>query len=314
MSGVLFYQYLLLDKQKHHFYGVNPRFSMNWTISSRLKTGASFSYSKNLPDENLFYYGNIMNSYRSLTAGCIDFSTGKSANVSTSMEYKDVIKTLFADLRFSLSKRYQTKITGQDFVDDYILNYYYSGKQTTEILSVSGSLSKGIEVINGIVAFYPAFIRAKSGISRNGTIIPFSSDSYLIRGKLNSRFSKKSNLTYEISYNHSINRMETNRQYFSSNRLSESLKLTCSPIKILQMGYSLEHYCNQLTENNYKHFFFSDVSASYLPCERWEFTCSIKNIFNEKHYSYFIENELTSFYRSYSIRPRNVLLSATYRF
>ena len=314
VSGVLFYQYISLEKQKHHFYGANPRFSLNWTISSRLKTGASFSYSKNLPDENLYYYGNIMNSYRSLTAGYIDFSTGKTANFSTSMEYKDVIKTLFADLRFSLSRGRQTKITGQDFVDDYIISYYYPGKQTNEMLYVSGSLSKGIERISGIIAFYPLYIKSRSSISRNGIMIPFSSDSYNIKGRVNSKLSKKSSLTYEVTYGHSINRMDANRQYFSSNRMSESLKLTYSPIKILQMSYVFDHYCNELSQNNFKNFFFSDISASFLPGNRWEFACSIKNIFNEKHYSYFIESELTSFYRSYTIRPRNVLVSATYRF
>jgi len=108
--------------------------------------------------------------------------------------------------------------------------------------------------------------------------------------------------------------MEANRQYFSSNRFTESIKLTYSPMKILQMSYMFDHYCNQLTENNYKHFIFSDVSVSFLPENRWEFACSIKNIFNEKYYSYFIESELTSIYRSYTIRPRNVLVSATYRF
>jgi len=80
------------------------------------------------------------------------------------------------------------------------------------------------------------------------------------------------------------------------------------------MSYLLNHYCNQLTENNYKHFFFSDVSISFLPGKRWEFACSFKNIFDERYYSYFTENELTSFYRRYTLRPRNVLLSATYRF
>ena len=80
------------------------------------------------------------------------------------------------------------------------------------------------------------------------------------------------------------------------------------------MSYSLDHYCNELTSKEYKNFILSDVSMSYLPGNRWEFAFSVKNIFNERHYSYFVENELTSFYRSYTIRPRNVLASATYRF
>ena len=313
LSGVLFYQYLSLESQKSHFYGVNPIFSMNWTISSRLKTGANLSYSKELPDENLFYFGNIMNNYRNLTAGYIDFSTGKSLIYSTNIEYKDVIKTFFADLKFTLLKRHQTKVSGQDFDGDCILNYLYPGNQTTEIFSVFGSLSKGVKFISGVASFYPAFIRSKSSISRNSIKIPYFSDSYILRGNVNSKLNKKSNVIYEVSYSHSKNQMEYNRLYFSSNRLSESFKVTYSPLKLLQMSYTLDHYCNELASNHYKNFIFSDISISFLPGNRWEFVCSVKNIFNERTYSYFIENELTSFYRSYTIRPRNILLSATYR-
>jgi len=321
LSGVLYYQSLSLEKQKHHFWGVNPHFSVNWTMTSRLTTSANISYSKVLPDESLFYHGNIMNSYRSLTAGYIDFSTGKSANFSAKIAYKDVIKILFADLGVSFSKRRHPKIPGQDFIDDYILSYYDTGNMTTEMLSVSGSLSKGIEFIRGVAIFSPLFIRSKSGISRNGITIPYSSDSYIFRYRINSQLIKNCDVTYDVSYRHNKNRMESDRQYFSSTRLSESIKVTYSPIKILQMGYTLEHYCNELTSNNYKNFILSDFFVSYLAgtfsltqSNRWEFACLVKNIFNESYYSYFIENELTSFYRSYTIRPRNVLISATYRF
>ena len=314
LSGVLFFQNLSIENRMRQFYGFDPRLSFSWMPSSRFNASTSFSHSKIFPDENMFFHGNIMNNYRSLTTGYFDFSTGKNANFSTRMEYKDVVKIFFADLRVTLSKRRQTKIKEQGFEGDYILNYFSPGNQTSEMFSVSGSLSKGIELNRTVASIYPAFVHNKSSISRNGITIPFSSDSYIFRGRLSSRVGKNSNLTYEASYSHSINRMELNRQYFSSNRLSQSLKMAYSPLKILQLSYTFDHYCNELTRNNYKNFIFSDVSASYLPGNRWEFAFSVKNIFDEKEYSYFIENELTAFYRNYTIRPRNVLLSVSYMF
>ena len=315
LSIPLLYQTLSLENRTHHFYGANPRFSLNWIASAMLKFGASVTYSNDMPDESLFYHGQIMNNYRNLTSGYIDFSTGKSSSVSANMEYKNVINTLFADFRIGLSKISQTKISGQDFIDDYIKNYYYSGNRTTEMLIISGSLSKGIELINGIVVIYPLFIRNKSSTVRNGLTIPFSSDSYSIRGRLNSRIGLQCNLTYDISYAHSRHLMdESNLPYFSSNCLSQSLKVTYSPIKSLQMGYTFDHYCNELSMNNFKNFFFSDVSVSYLLGKRWEFALNGKNIFDERYYSYFIESDLTTLYKSYTLRQRNILLSTICRF
>ena len=315
LSGLLYYQALSFENQIKHLYGINPRFSLNWTVSPLLSMRTSISCANNLPDESLYYHGQIMRNYRSVSSGYIDFSTGKTANYSASIAYKDVIKALFADIGVLYSKGRYTKISGQDFIDDYIVSLYYPGNQTTEMLTVSGSLSKGIGLINGVAAIYPSFIRSKSSMERNGITIPYSSETWSVRGNINSRVSRKCNLVYDVSYGYSKNLMDaSNRQYSSSTRLSESLKVTWSPLKMLQMRYVVDHYCNELTTGNYKHFIFSDVSVSYLPGNRWEFACSVKNILDERYYSYFIESELTTFYRSYTIRPRNILASATYRF
>jgi len=314
VSGMFFYQALALGNQAHQFFGVNPYLSFNWILSSMLTVKASASYSRNLPDESLFYYGNILNNYRNYTAGYIDFSTGNNSNISARMEYKDVIKTLFADVGVMLMKRHNTKISGQDFVGDSILNYFYSYNSNREMLSVSGSVSKGIEFINGTVFLFPAYSHNWASMLRNGIFIPYSSDTYSLSGRINPRIGTKCNLTYNVSYAINKYHMENDQQYFSSNHFSESLKVTYSLIKSLQLSYSLDHYCNELTSNNYKNFIFSDFYVSYLPGNRWEFSCFVKNIFDMRGYSYFIDNQLSTFYGSYKIRPRNILLSATYRF
>ena len=314
LSGLLFYQTIFLDNKWHQFYGVNPRLSMNWIVSSMLNIGATASYSNNLPDENLFYHGTILNNYRTQTAGYIDFSTGNSVTYSANIAYKDIIEVLFSNLSIMYSKRENTKISGQNFVGDYILNYYQPGKISNEMISVSGSFSKGIDFLRGSIILSPIFAHNESSILRNGVTLPYSSDSYILKGMINSRIGGKCNLTYEASYTYSKNKTESNRQYFSSKRLYESLKVTYSLIKSLQMNYRIDHYINELSRNNYKHFIFSDISVSYLPGNRWELSCGVKNIFDKRDYSYFLESELSTFYRSYKIRPRNILFSATYRF
>ena len=314
LSGLLFYQTILLDKKWHHIFGVNPRLSINWTVSSMLSMGASASYSNNLPDENLYYHGTILNNYRTQTAGYIDFSTGNTTSFSANVAYKDVLEALFTNLIITYLKRENTRISGQDFVGDYILNIYQPGKISTEMLSVSGSFSKGIDFLKSSIVISPLFAHNKSSILRNSVTIPYTSDSYIVKCMINSRLSRKCNLIYEASYNYNKNKMESNREYFSSKRLYESLKITYSFVKSLQMNCKFDHYMNELSKNNYKNSFFSDISISYLPGNRWELSCGIKNIFNERNYSYFIENELSTFYKSYKIRPRNILASATYRF
>ena len=315
LSSRFYYQALSVENRTHHFYGANPSFSMNWIASAMFKIGASIGYSNDLPNESLFYNGQIMNNYRNLTTGFIDFTTGSGGSVSANMEYKNVITTLFANLNVRLSKRNTTRIAGQDFIDDYIISSYYPGRMTTESCVASGSLSKGIELTNGIVAVYPLFMFIKSSMERNGVTIPFTSEMYTLRGMMNTKIIRSVMISYEPSYGLNRQRMNASSQpYFTTNRFSQTLKVAYSPIKVMQVSYRFDHYCNELSPDKYKNFFFSDISVSYLPGSRWEFLLNVKNIFNERFYTYFIESDLTSFYRSFTIRPRNILVSATYRF
>lgn len=314
LSSPLFYQTLSLEKKQHQFYGINPCFTFDWIASSRLKVSSYLSYMNDLPDENLFYHGQILNNYRNLTVGYIDFSTGECAVASINLEYKDVIKMLFSHLELTWMSKEYTKISGQEFKDDFILNYYYPGNRKTETLFVSGSVTKGIEGINGSVLLSPSFVQNRSSLVRNEVTLPYSSESYSIKGRLASTIARKINLTYEVLYSHNKYKMENDRKYMFSNRMAQSLKITYSPIKALQMSYTFDHYCNHLDEDNYKNFFLSDFSISWLLGSRWELAMSVHNILDEKYYSYFIESELTSFYQSYTIRPRNTLLTCMYRF
>ena len=310
----IFYQQLSLDKESHTTTGINPSFSMDWIASSMLKLRASAGTAKNLPDESLYYYGDIMNDYRNLTTGYIDFSTGRSTFYSTGVDYKDVVALFFANLNLSYSQNKRTRISEQNFQDEYIYHFYSPGETETNTLAVSGSISKGIGKINGTFSLFPVYTHNKSSIVRNGTTIPYQSDIYSIRGTINSRPINWCDLNYIASYSYNQYRMNENTQYATSNRLSESLKASFYFLKSLQLSYVLEHYCNELSPGNYKNFVFSDITASYLIGNRWEMACAIRNIFDEKQYSYFAENELITIHQNYKIRPRNILTSATYRF
>lgn len=313
LSANVLYQTMSLDNKWHHTFGVNPRFSMNWTVSSMFKVYGSASWSKDMPNENLFYNGVIMNNYRRYTAGYIDFSCGESATASVNLEYKDVVKSFFANLGVTFLKKINTRVSGQNFEDDYIIDYYIPGTNTSDMLSVMGSVSKGIEAINGTVTLSPLFSTSQTSILRNGVTIPYSSNSYSLRAMFNTKITANCNITYNAAFAYNKNKMEA-QQYFSSIRFTESLKFAYSPLKSLQLSCNADHYCNELTRNNYKNFIFLDFTVSYLPGNSWELTCGVKNILDEKYYSYYTESELSTFYKSYKIRPRNILLSATFRF
>ena len=313
LSLPVYYQHLVFNNKSNNFYGLNPSFLFFWDVSSSIRLSSSILFSKNLPDESLLYEGNIMSNYRNLSAGYIDFSRGQNMNASMGIRYRNVLKMLFANANLSVSRQERHRVLEQNFIGDYILNFYSPEDAKTDRISIGGSVSKGIRSIDGVVAFYPSFSHNESNLKRNGTKIPYKSDNYSLRGKINSQAFRWCDLTYEASY--AYNQSQTKGQNHTSySRFSESFTTAFSLFKPLQLNLLFEHYLNELNPGTYKNFVFSDISASYLFRDRWELALEIKNLFNERNYSYFIESESSTFYQNYRIRPRDILLNATYRF
>ena len=313
LSLPVFYQYLSVTGKYGKIPGINPRFNFSWTGSPKTSFAISGSYRMELPDENLFYTGNILSNYRIMNSGYINFDTGDSYSTSASIRYKNVMKLFFADATVILSKTIRRKISNQDFINDYILNGYFPAHIENENIIINGSISKDINWLYGIIAFYPMWSAGKRVMMRNEIKLPYYNQLYALRGVINSKVVKWCNMNYNFSYMYNTFRIE-NQGINSYDQLSQSLNIDFFLLKQLQLKYTFEHYRNEQNEGVYKNFVFSDITMSYLLGTRWEFSCFVKNIFDEKRYSYFNESELVSNKHDYRIRGRDIILNVTYRF
>ncbi len=314
INANLYYQPMNVGGDWHNIYGVNPRASMTYIASPTLKLRASGSYVNGMPDESRFFDGYIMSNYRNLSLGYLGMQTGYSTVASTAIEYKDVLKSLFANINFSYSKGKEERISAQDFEDEYIVSYYIPGEQEYQAIMLYGSVGTNIDVFNSTITLSPMFLKNRSTIVRNSESLPYDSESYSARLAISSEI--RHNLTFTYSGNVAYNKFRSNSEadYSSISRYSQKMKLSYAPIKKIQLSYGFEHFCNELQTDEFKNFFFSDISGSYLWGKRTELTLSVKNIFDENYYSYFTESDLSSFYRSYKIRPRNILVEFMHRF
>ena len=104
--------------------------------------------------------------------------------------------------------------------------------------------------------------------------------------------------------------------------MTQSLELIFSPAQKFNFSLLGDHFMNQISGNVetnefiYKHFFIVDFKAEYKINARWELIASVTNMLNEKIYSYSLESTVppSNAVTSYVIRPRNVLLSAFFKF
>ena len=75
-----------------------------------------------------------------------------------------------------------------------------------------------------------------------------------------------------------------------------------------------EHYYNEITADQNKHFLLADAEFIYRLPTGLEFTASVRNIFDQDVYTFTTYSVLRAINQEYVIRPRNVLASVFFRF
>lgn len=309
----VFYQYLYIKGQSNDVAKINPSIRLNYEPDSRWTMFLSGAYSTELPNEKLFYEGNILSNYRTMNSGYINFDLGNYYYTSAGIKYKNVLKLFFADASVTLSSSQNKKMSNQYFVNDIIVYDYFPSPVTNKSINVGGSVSKGFDWLKGTITVRPSWNRGEKTLIRNNVKLPYDDQSYSVRTKINSNVLNWCNLVYNfnLSYNEYKIDGKKNSNY---NNFSQSFTADFFLTKTIQFKYRIEHFRNQLDDKKHKNFTFSDITASYLMGTRWEFSCYVKNMFNQKRYSYFTESDLISNRQEYKIRGTDILLNAIYRF
>lgn len=97
------------------------------------------------------------------------------------------------------------------------------------------------------------------------------------------------------------------------NRIRGQFTLGISPTKSLTARLTTEHYHNEYTINQYKHFVFTDIDVTYSFYSGIELNLAVNNLLGHQTYDYTIMGNLTKTQTIYQIRPRNALVSIYFK-
>ncbi len=313
----LSYQYrnrLTEEKEPTSRFLLSPGLYMRYHVTSRLSASVSGRLSQSPVEEQSFYEGVILQNYRSLARGLIDYETGTQKSLTLSTSYKNPLKAFFANASVMRSWSYSPRISDRSFIDDFILYTYISQPHYSDVWMLNGNVSKGIDAIRGMVSVRSSYLFSGASMFQNGIETPYSSDLWTVSPKINSRFSDWGGFVYELEF--SRNRLSLTNSETESSYTNLSQKLTChiTPFKTWSLELVGEHYYNEITADVSKHFFLSDAAFTYSFRGGWELNLSVTNIFNQRIYAYTLFDGLTSMVREYRIRPRNFLASVFFRF
>lgn len=307
-----FQDWVFHDKRYKNRFISAPSININYFITPLLTIKAQGSIGNKPLDESLFFRGYILQNYRNLQQGLIDFTTDKVKSVSAGIVYRNSLKSCFYNFNMTRMWTENAYINGRNFEGDYIVNTRFAQKNDRKSWILTGRFSKGIDKLHGMIAIDLMYINNRTSMMQDGIQTPYTSDWFTISPQFNFRPVSWSNIVYKCTFGRNILELPTTSS--SSNRFTQSLEIVFVPTQQVDIKLKGEHYYNELNAKQSKTLFMADASFTYRISPSFEIGGIISNILDKKVYSYTLYDQLTNYDYRYMIRPRNYMLQATLTF
>ncbi|WP_321296082.1 carboxypeptidase-like regulatory domain-containing protein [Marinifilum fragile] len=306
--------YVLDEKKSVSKFMIAPRMYLRYHFTSRLSASISASLAKKPIEEQQFYKGLLLQNYRNLSRGILNFDAGIRKSVMLSTHFKVPLKAFFANASVIRVWNTSKRIRERFFVDEFIVNGFATQESTLKMWMANGQISKGLSNPHNILSISGSYMKFRANTLQNDIETPYSSVRWDVKPKVKLRMLSWLNISYEMKYMKESLSASSTGTYSSSEMFSQVLSGNFAYKSKWYFQLLGEHYNNRLSSSNSKHLFLADAEFTYSINNRWELNFAAKNIFDEKEYNYSIYDALTRVDKEYEIRPRTIMASIFFRF
>lgn len=299
------------DASEHNKLMFSPNLSFKWYVTPRLRLSLSGSSSLESLDASRFYDGLIMQDFQYISQGYAGYLHSRSKLVRGGFYYNDALNSLHTILNVSRSFRKSPYTITRRFIGDYIILSAIELESKSDSWQATLMFSKGINLWNGVFNVRAQYLNSDAKMLQNNELTDYNNQTLNIRSGFDFSFYKDMRFRYGLTLGYSkmdIKKLSKNTDFHN---WEHELSLIF-PIKAIAIELTNEYYHNELTHNNYKDFFLSDIKLSYK-MKHFDIDLSLNNIFNNDTYSYVINSDLISNSSTNRIRGREIMCSAYYK-
>ena len=181
------------------------------------------------------------------------------------------------------------------FDGDYIVNYYVHSSNRVRSWYLSGDVSQNIDALNGQAGLNVGYNLSGTELLLEEVPTSYENSTLTVAPRFNFRFAAWVNTEYRLEYRYttlSIRGREPDGRHDFNQRLTVNLV----PSKKWVIQFTAEHYYSQLSADRSKHLLLA------------------ANLFGREEYAYTTFDGVSSSSYRYAIRPRNILLGASWKF
>lgn len=248
------------------------------------------------------------------TFGSGTLKQNRSDHIRADYSFRNILENLYLITSLSYRKTKRNTLSVSNVSNSGTTGSLANADNNSNMTVLYVNLSKGVRKINTTFYLNTNMIWNKSESVRSSIAVTTKSAIYFISARvLSYQLSDILMISASASYT-------TQRQTFGgvlpsnrSNSLSFDGKIGIYPIKNLEIYYAFDSSKVKLGENNYKINTFMDAGAIYS-FKKLDFELALRNLTNQKNYSYTLYNSLDITYRSFGLRPLEAIFTIKYRF
>ena len=290
----------------------SPTLSVNWKPNNKCSFTVRGGTGRSPMSLHLIQPSYIMTGYRSFRRGVDDFYTKSSKSLSTTINFKNTRRGIFANSLIIMSWNHTPYTTVQQLFGDYIAYSYTDAAADGNSLMANGNIGKTLDFINGSCNINGSFSRSESNIIYDNHGVNSVSTAWSAGAKISGSPASWLGIDYKFNFSSSRLAMNQSRASWLSSMQNEFL-LNIIPATGWQWHISGEHYRNELTAGSYKNMFMLDTKVIYRLTKRLELSAALSNILNSRSYNYVTYSDISSFESQRRLRGRQLLFTISLR-
>lgn len=304
------------DTSRNYFF-VNPSLRWRYKVDKESETYVSYNFNTRTGDINQIYSGAVLLNYRNFNSNAGTIQQSQNNSIGAGLNFKRSLKILFFNLFFNYSVNENNYIYSYLIENDLIKRVGLPYKNENRSLMVNSDVSKYIFKLKTTLTLKYFFLYNSSNELQNNQLFPVTNLSNYYFIGIRPKIVEWLNANYEFEYINFVGKSNSSGHRYASHvgQFKQRLELGIYPLNQFAIKVKGEYYWNKSSVSATKPLAFADISVRYkLKKNPLELELLFSNLTDEKYYSIVSVNNNQFFAGTYRLRPRYVLITASYSF
>ncbi len=283
-----------------------PDVYFNWNVSSRSVLRATASYSRTFGDALDFLTAPVRLDETTVRVSSGILNDTKTLTANLHYDFKIPLEQWFLNADFAYVRNWNNLITSQDVIDSNILTGALAQQNVSDNIISQLGVTKQITPIRTKISLTGSALYSNQSTMQNGNLVDVSWQSTAISPTLYSHPLDWLELDYSGEFSRTSSSYDSVRKHYLSQ--SHDIVLKLLPGDSFQFTAGAEISRHQITDDLTKTMALLDCGLSFRH-RSMQLSLNLRNLLNQKSYSYTIYSTVNTFTYDYHLRGRELIMT-----